>query len=235
MNEWEHYSINSLWFRKSTKYIKFYIWHWDLHDSQSSLRGIISREPERDPQFLALTLRCSGGALRRQLFTNKRKLCSYDHSQSNYETWLRSKRASGKSGTGISPPCPHSVVFLLHQTVLLVTISTRQIQVLWHWRPHRPRTGLEDTWYTYHDTSSWCPEETSLLIITLFPLSLDRTLGSHYQPIRVDSHGETSRGSKDFISQWTLVLTHLLKMSWTSSQGPHSLYCSSLSPHPQRT
>ena len=158
------------------------------------------------------------------------------HSQSNCETQLRSNGASGRPWTGISPPCPHPSAFLLrHQSCqwpslrgefkfcdTKVLLDLEQKQNVCHG-------------HTYHAASFRCSKKAPLTIRTLFSIGSGQNLGQPC-PTRVGTHNETyqppcSRGHQDFRSQWTLVLTCLLKMSWPSSQEPPTFYRSS---HPQR-
>lgn len=161
------------------------------------------------------------------------------HYQSNYETWRRSNRTGGRSVTGICPLVPIPALSL-HQIVLPVTNTARQSQVLWHWSSHRSRTEVEDTWYKCHDTFPHCLNDVSLKIMTFShrvwtgppaAITNQSELVLMMKPICYPS----PTGNKDFRSQWSLVLACFLKMSWTSSQEPNTLYCSSPAPYPQRT
>lgn len=159
------------------------------------------------------------------------------HSQTNYESWPRSNRASGRSGTGIKPSMsPAPVLFLLPEIVLPMTITARQSKVLWQ----RPRTEIDDTWCTCHDISFQCTKEMSLAIwhsshwVWTGPQAAT-TNQSELALKRKPIYHSSSRGNTGFISQRTLASTCLLQMSWKLQQEPYTLYCSSLSPHPQRT
>lgn len=80
MNEWEQYSINGLWLRKSTidPWYQIVSLTWRLAWLPVFVERYYVQRLKWDPQCLVLAVRCNGWAMNRQLLKNKRNFSSFD-------------------------------------------------------------------------------------------------------------------------------------------------------------